>query len=79
MDLFAKALVIADKIMNNSKYLELRKSRYQSFDTGEGALFERNDHTLESLRELALQNGEPKQISGKQELYEMIIARQDFF
>ncbi|RLD76451.1 MAG: xylose isomerase, partial [Bacteroidetes bacterium] len=79
MDLFAKALVIADRIMNNSKYPELRKARYQSFDTGEGALFEQNNHTLESLRELALQNGEPKQISGKQELYEMIISRQEFF
>jgi len=79
MDLFAKALVIADNIMNNSKYLELRKARYQSFDTGEGTLFEQNNHTLESLRDLALQIGEPKQISGKQELYEMIISRQDFF
>ena len=79
MDLFAKALVIADRIMNNSKYPELRKARYQSFDTGEGALFEQNNHTLESLRELALQNGEPKQISGKQELYEMIIYSQEFF
>ncbi len=79
MDLFAKALVIADRIMNNSRYTELRKARYQSFDTGEGALFEQKNHTLESLRELALQNGEPKQISGKQELYEMIISRQEFF
>ena len=29
--------------------------------------------TLEDLRAIALRDGEPKQISGQQELYEMII------
>ena len=29
--------------------------------------------TLEDLRTIALRDGEPKQISGKQELYEMIV------
>ena len=38
-----------------------------------GAKFEKGELTLEQLAELAKANGEPGQISGKQELYESII------
>ena len=37
------------------------------------AAFEKGKFTLEDLRDLAIKLGEPKQISGKQELYEAII------
>ena len=47
--------------------------RYASFDAGEGKAFEDGKLTLEDLRTIALRDGEPKQISGKQELYEMIV------
>lgn len=73
MDVFARALIIADKILNNTDYTKLRKERYSSFDEGAGAAFEKGELTLEDLRYLAVKNGEPKQISGKQELYESII------
>jgi xylose isomerase len=60
-------------ILENSSYSQMRKDRYASFDSGEGAKFENGDLSLEDLRNIALKNGEPKQISGKQELYEGII------
>jgi xylose isomerase len=73
MDTFARALTIAHNIMEKSPYLKMRKDRYASFDKADGKAFEQGKLTLEDLRNLALKNGEPKQISGKQELYEAII------
>ena len=40
---------------------------------GDGKAFEQGNLTLEDLRNLAMKNGEPAIISGKQELYEAII------
>jgi xylose isomerase len=74
MDVFAHAAIIAEKILKESDYLKLRKDRYASFDSGDGAAFEQGKLTLEDLREAAIKAGEPKQISGKQELYEQIIT-----
>lgn len=73
MDAFARALIVADKVRSDSDYLKMRKDRYASFDSGDGAAFEKGKLSLEDLRNLALKNGEPAQISGKQELYESII------
>lgn len=73
MDTFARALLIADKVRTNSDFLKMRKERYASFDSGDGANYEDGKMTLEDLRDLAIKMGEPKQISGKQELYESII------
>ncbi len=73
MDTFARALVIADKVMQKSPYLKFRKDRYASFDSGKGKEFESGALKLEDLREFALSNGEPKMISGKQEWLENII------
>ncbi len=73
MDTFARSLLIADKILKDSPYLEMRKKRYASFDRGHGKDFEKGKLTLEQLREIAVENGEPSVISGKQELYEQLI------
>jgi xylose isomerase len=73
MDAFARALTIADAIMTKSPYLSMRKDRYASFSSGDGKAFEQGKLTLEDLRNLAMKNGEPALISGKQELYEAII------
>lgn len=73
VDAFARALLVAQDILDNSPYRELRKNRYSSFDKGAGQEFERGLLSLEDLRNYALNNGEPLQISGKQELYELII------
>jgi xylose isomerase len=73
MDTFARSLVIADKILKESDYLQMRKKRYESFDKGEGKDFEEGKLTLEKLRDIASKTGEPQTISGKQELYEQLI------
>jgi xylose isomerase len=73
MDTFARALVIADKILKDSDYLKLRKLRYESFDKGKGKDFEKGKLTLEKLRDIAKELGEPKQTSGKQEMLEQLI------
>jgi len=73
IDAIAHALIAADKVRNDSDFLELRKNRYASFDGVDGTAFEKGKLSLENLRDLALKNGEPMQISGKQELYESIL------
>jgi xylose isomerase len=73
MDTFARALLVAEKVLKESDYLKMRKKRYESFDKGNGKDYENGKLTLESLRDLALKNGEPAVISGKQELYEQLI------
>lgn len=73
MDVFARALVVATDILENSDYKKMRKERYASFDSGDGKSFETGKLTLEDLRNIAAKSGEPAQISGKQELYEAII------
>jgi xylose isomerase len=74
MDAFARALLVATDILEKSDYKKLRKDRYASFDSGDGAAYEQGKLTLDDLRNIALKNGEPKQISGKQELYEQILT-----
>ncbi len=73
MDTFARALLIADKVLKDSDYLKMRKKRYESFDKGKGKDYEKGKLTLEDLRAIALKNGEPAVVSGKQELYEQLI------
>jgi xylose isomerase len=73
MDTFARALVIADKILKDSDYLKMRKKRYESFDKGAGKDFEKGKLTLAKLRDVAAKLGEPETRSGKQELYEQLI------
>jgi xylose isomerase len=73
MDAFARAMVIADDILQHSSYKKFKQQRYASFDGGQGKAFEEGKLTLENLREYAIQHGEPKQTSGKQELLENII------
>ena len=73
MDAMAKALESAAEILENSAIPEMVKERYASFDDGKGKDFEDGKLSLEQLVDFAKQNGEPKQTSGKQELYEAIL------
>ncbi|QEM10379.1 xylose isomerase [Mucilaginibacter rubeus] len=75
MDLFARALVTADNILQKSEYKKLRTERYASFDSGTGKDFEAGKVSLEDLRNYAIANGEPKVTSGKQEYIENLINR----
>lgn len=75
MDTFARALVIADHILQHSEYKKIRTDRYASYDNGKGKAFEAGNLSLEDLRDYALLNGEPETISGKQEYLENLIGR----
>lgn len=75
MDTFARALIIADKIMQEGTYTKMRKQRYASFDGNKGKAFEQGKLSLEDLRDYAIKNGEPEVRSGQQELYELIVNK----
>ncbi|MFX7820714.1 hypothetical protein ABTK26_20575, partial [Acinetobacter baumannii] len=68
MDCFARALVVADTVLQKSEYKKIRTTRYASFDTGKGKDFEDGKMSLVDLRNFAMEIGEPKISSGKQEL-----------
>ena len=73
MDNFARALLIANDILKESEYKKLRRTRYKSFERGNGKAFENGKLKLTDLSKIAIEKGEPKQISAKQELFENII------
>ena len=75
MDIFARALITADNILNKSDYKKIRAERYASFDSGKGKEFEQGKLSLEDLRAYAIEKGEPAVKSGKQEYLENIINR----
>ena len=72
MDAMARALESAAALLNESPYCKMLSDRYASFDSGKGKEFEEGKLTLEDVVAYA-KNGEPKQVSGKQELYEAIV------
>jgi xylose isomerase len=73
MDAMARALESAAKFLEESPYKQMLAGRYASFDGGMGKDFEDGKLTLEDVYAYAKQNGEPKQTSGKQEMYEAIL------
>jgi len=73
MDNFARSLLIANDILKESEYKKLRRERYRSFERGNGKAFENGKLKLTDLARIANSNSEPKQLSGKQELFENII------
>jgi len=75
IDTFARALVVADKVLQSSDYKKIRKDRYASYDSGKGKEFEAGKLSLEDLRAYAVAQGEPAVISGRQEYLENIINR----
>ena len=73
MDTFARALLIADKLLYKVRIMDFRDNRYLSFKEKKACDFESGKLSLSDLRLLAIQNGEPDLQSGKQELIESII------
>lgn len=73
MDIFARALLVAHDILENSDYKSMRKERYNSYDSGNGKAFEAGELSLEDLARIAHSQAEPTMKSGQQELYENII------
>lgn len=75
VDNYARALIIANNILEKSDYRKIRADRYASYDSDKGKEFEGGKLTLEDLRTFAIENGEPATISGKQEYLENLINR----
>jgi len=75
IDAFARALIMANDILERSDYKKLRQERYSSYDSGEGKEFEQGKLSLEDLRNYAIERGEPETKSGRQEYFENIINR----
>jgi xylose isomerase len=74
-DTFARALITADNILQNSDFKKIRQERYASFDSGKGKEYEEGKLTLEDLRSYAIVHGEPEIRSGRQEYLENLINR----
>ena len=74
MDAMARALLSAAELLEKSPYNKMKAERYASFDSGKGKEFEEGKLTLEQVYEYGKKVGEPKQTSGKQELYEQIVS-----
>lgn len=72
MDTFARGLKVAAKIHEEGRFAEFIKQRYASFDSGIGAEIESGRATFESLEKYALEKGEPKLESGRQEVLQAL-------
>lgn len=75
MDAFARALLAAQAVLEKTPYLQARRERYASFDSGDGLRFERGELSLTDLYGLAHACGEPPLRSGRQELFENWVYR----
>ena len=73
MDAMARALESAAALLEESPIQKMVAERYSSFDDGLGKKFENGELTLEDVYAYGKEVGEPKQTSGKQELYEAIV------
>ena len=73
MDAMARALENAAALLEESPIQKMVADRYSSFDNGLGKKFENGELTLEDAYAYGKQVNEPKQTSGKQELYEAIL------
>jgi xylose isomerase len=73
MDVMARSLEAAAAILEESPYKKMVADRYASYDSGKGKEFEEGKLSFEDVYAYAKAQGEPKQLSGKQELYEAIV------
>lgn len=73
MDAFARGLEVAHALLTESPWEQWRTARYASFDSGEGLAFANGALGLADLAAIAARDGEPTQISGKQERYENLL------
>ncbi len=73
MDAMARALESAAALLEDGTLCNMVKERYASFDGGLGKKFEDGELKLEDVYAYGKEVNEPKQTSGKQELYEAIL------
>ena len=73
-DTFARGLLVADKVLNDTNFTSFVQERYASFDAGKGSDFEQGKLSLNDLYAIASNStSDIKPVSGKQELLENIL------
>ena len=76
MDVLARALLIADKMLSDGKLPAAVAARYQGWNGGLGKEIMDKKLTLDQLSERVLkQKLEPKPRSGQQEMFENLVNR----
>ena len=73
MDAFAAGLVAASRLIEDKTLSSFVQKRYSSFDSGEGARFEKGGMTLAELAAMAGEYGTVGRTSGKQERLENLV------
>ncbi len=73
MDSFAKAYKVADSLIKGGEIDKFVENRYSSYSSGVGKSIVSGGESFESLEKYAMENGEPKKASGRQELLEIIL------
>jgi xylose isomerase len=73
MDTFAAGLEAAHRLITGGKIIDFVKNRYASFDSGDGAKFEKGELKLEDLAKIGGDYGTIGITSGKQERLENIL------
>ena len=75
MDTLAHALLIADNIIQEGEMDTYLQQRYAGYQQGIGVKIMQGTATLVELEQWAINQGEPKKISGRQELRENLFNR----
>ncbi|MCX7028456.1 MAG: xylose isomerase [Spirochaetes bacterium] len=75
MDAFAAGLVAASRIIEDKALSSFIQARYSSFDSGEGAKFEKGGIDLAGLAAMANEYGKVGRTSGRQERLENIVNK----
>lgn len=74
MDTFARALLVAQSLIDDGRIAEFREARYAGWNEGFGKAMLEGRLTLENLEAKALELGEPERKSGRQEMLENILT-----
>ncbi len=78
MDTFARALVIAHRMIEDGHFQDFIAARYAGYRRGMGKKILEGRTTLPELEEWAMEQGEPPAFSGRQEMLENLLNRYIF-
>ena len=73
-DIFARALIASEHILTKTPYSKMLEERYKSYDSGKGKAFENGGLSIKDLYQIGVEQTDFARTSGKQELYESILA-----
>ena len=73
-DIFARALIASEYVLTKTPYSKMLEERYNSYDSGNGKGFENGELSIKDLYKIGLEQTDFAKTSGKQELYESILA-----